>query len=94
MTGQMELDHAVRGDRIDVTNRIEAMIKSVDENIVDIEQDAAVGLLGHGTEEFPFGEPRRTKFHVARYVLEEDRALENVLDPLMRSATWRTVSSA
>ena len=58
MTGQMELDHTFGWDRIDVTNRIEAVIKSVDENIVDIEQDAAIGLLRDGTEEFPFREPR------------------------------------
>ncbi len=58
MAGKMELDHASGGYRIDVTNRVEAMVKCANEDVVDVEQDPAVCLLGHGTEEFPLRESR------------------------------------
>ena len=55
------------------------MVKGADEDVIDVEQDRAVCLLGHGAQEFPLGEARGAERHVARNVLDKDRALEDVL---------------
>jgi len=53
MAGKMQLDHASGGYRINVRDSVEAMVKCANEDVVDVEQDSAVGLRGHSTEEFP-----------------------------------------
>ena len=65
MAREMELQYAVGGNSVDVAERVEAMIKGTHENVVDVEQDTAVGLLGHRGQKFPLLKPRRAKRHVA-----------------------------
>src|ERR1700685_2879779 len=48
MAGEMELDHTPGGNRVDIAQRIEAMVKGADEDVVEVEQNRAVGLLRHG----------------------------------------------
>jgi len=53
MAGEMELHYAVRGDGVDIAEGVEAMVKGADEDVVEVEQDRAVGLLDYGAQEFP-----------------------------------------
>src|SRR5262249_55969079 len=46
--GKMKLHDPLNGNRVEIFFRAETMIESVDENIVDVEQNAAIGLLGNG----------------------------------------------
>ena len=46
VAGQVVLHDAVGGDRVDVLVRVEAVVERADVDVVHVEQQAAVGLLG------------------------------------------------
>ena len=53
MAGEVELDHAFGGHRIDIADGVEAMVKRANKDVVNVQQDRAVGLLGNGRSEIP-----------------------------------------
>ena len=57
MAGEMELDHAFGRHRVDIAARVKAMVKRVNEDVINVQEDRAVGLLGHGAREFPLRKP-------------------------------------
>src|SRR5579862_700297 len=79
MPREVELDDAFARNRVDIGARIETMIERADEDVVDVEQDAAVGALCDLREELPFGHLRIAKRHVAGNILDEHGTLEEVL---------------
>src|SRR5262249_18531861 len=56
------------------------VVGRADEDVVDVEQDAAIRLLGDGGKELPFRHRRVPEGDVARDVLEQDAAPEPILD--------------
>jgi hypothetical protein len=59
---------------------VESVVDTVDEDIVDVEVEAAIGLRDHGIEEFEFGHLAVGQ-GIGGYVLHADAALEHVLYP-------------
>ena len=80
VTGQMNLEDAIRRDRVDVFHRIEAMIMRTDEDIVDIEQDAAVGFFRDRHQEIPFADHVAFEAQIGGNILEGDSTTETILD--------------
>jgi hypothetical protein len=54
MPSQVKLDHALSWHRVDITDRIEGVVKGVNEDVVNVEQDCAVGFVG--AKELPLGQ--------------------------------------
>jgi len=76
---EVNLLHALGGDGVQVLERVELMVHRAHVDVVDIEQDQAIGTLRDLGEKLPFAETRIAKFHVARHVLEQDAPAEEVL---------------
>jgi hypothetical protein len=49
------------------------------EHVVHVEQETAVGILGHAREELPLAHRGALEFHVRTGVFEHERPLEHVL---------------
>ena len=79
VAGEMELHDPIDRYRIDVLLGAEAMIEGADEDVVNVEQNSAIGFIGDRTQEFPLGQPRILKGQVARHVFDQDWALEEFL---------------
>src|SRR5207237_10140796 len=82
MAGQVELRDPIGGDAGQVVARIESVVAGADIDVVDVEQDAAVGALGDPGEEFPLGHRRATEGDVAGDVFEHDLPAQHLLDLL------------
>ena len=79
---QMALHDAVVWNGANVFKRVEFVVDAGNEYVVYIEQQAAIGLLGHATDEFPFGHGGSGKRHVAARILQHERTLHHILhDP-------------
>ena len=59
VAGEMELADAVGRHAVDEGPRVEAVVEAADVDVVDVEQDQAVGALGDGGDEFPLGQRGR-----------------------------------
>src|SRR5215472_9268284 len=79
MTGQMKLRDTLRRNRAEVFVGIEAMVECTDEDIVDVEKDAAVRFFRDDSQKVPFGHRRIAKAHVAGDVLNQDPAFQEIL---------------
>src|SRR5215469_8041502 len=77
---EMKLRNALSGDSGEVGRGVEAMVECIHVDVVDIEQDTAVGGLGHAREKFPFAHRRFAIREVARDILDKNRTLENILN--------------
>src|SRR5579875_2201365 len=80
MAGKVELDHTLWRYGIDVSLRIEAMVEGVDVNVVDIEQNPTVDLVGHRPQKLPFLHLRDAKGQVTGNVLDQKRPAQKILD--------------
>src|SRR5947209_3083597 len=76
---QMELDDPLHRYGVDVLLCAESMVEGTDEDIVDVEQDAAVRFLAHRAQELPFRQRRSSKVHVTRNVLDQNVPAESLL---------------
>jgi len=79
MSRQVDLLHASDGHGIDEARRVVAVVDAAHVDVVDVEQQQAVGLLGQRSEEFPLGHGRGAVLGVARDVLEHQAPAERVL---------------
>ena len=59
--------------------RIEFVVHAADIDVVDIEQNQAVGTSCNLTQEFPLGDLGVPVGYIARYILEQNAPAENVL---------------
>ncbi len=82
VAGEMELDHAVARDSLDVVGGVEAVVAGANEDVVDVEENAAVGVLGDLAEEFPLAHGRVAKGDVGGDILERDLPAEELLHAL------------
>ena len=79
VSGKVYLLHAFGGNGVEILERVELMVDRAHVDVVDIEQDQAIGAPGDLAEELPFGEVRIAERHVARDILQQDSATEEVL---------------
>src|SRR5262245_10352953 len=80
VSGEVDLADAVAREPGQVVLGPEAVVCRADEDVVDVEQDATIGLLGDGGKELPFRHRRVPEGDVARDVLEQEAAPEPILD--------------
>lgn len=64
----------------DVFDRVEAVIEAGNVDIVDIEQQPAVGLVRHGRQEFPLAEGVASEADIGAGVLQHQWSLQIFLD--------------
>ncbi len=79
VAGDVDLRDALGGDAVDVVEWIEAVVLRRDVDVVDVEQDAAVGGFDDLVQELPLGHLGFVKFGVAADVFDGDGDLEEVL---------------
>lgn len=82
VSSEMELADTIDGDGLEVGVDGEAVVKGADVDVVDIQEDLAVGALGDLAQEVPFGEFAFGESDVARDIFEQDLASEGILDLL------------
>jgi hypothetical protein len=78
MPGDMRIDDALARQRLEEGQRVVAVVDAVDVDVVDVQQQAAVGALQHRQQEFEFAHPCARR-GVVRDVLHRDRPLQDVL---------------
>jgi len=76
----VDLGDAISRDGVDVGARVEAVILRRDVDVVDVEEDAAVGFFDDFVEEFPFGHFGDVELGVTGDVFDDDGDLEEVLN--------------
>jgi len=80
VAGDVDLSYAIGSYTVDVSGGIETVILRRDVNVVDVEKNAAVGLLDNLVEEFPFSHFGDVIFGVAGNVFDHDRNLDIIAD--------------
>ena len=61
----VDLGNALRRDAVQIIERIETVISRGDVDVIDVEQNSAIGPLHDFREKLPFGHFRNMKFRVA-----------------------------
>src|SRR5258708_2888514 len=79
VTGKMDLTDARERKVGQIIQRGEAMVSSGDEDIVDVEQQAASGAAGDGVDEVCLAHRRLAKRDIGRRVFEKHRATNLLL---------------
>ncbi len=79
VAGQMDLLHPLGGHAGQIGVGIEAVVVGADVDIVDVEQDQAVGALRDLAQELPLGERRVPVADVAGDVFEQDAPAQELL---------------
>ena len=79
VTGEMELPHPVDRDTVEIGEWIETMIEGTHINIVDVEQDQAVGFGGDGGEKFPLGHHGCVVSQIAGDIFQQNLPPEKIL---------------
>jgi hypothetical protein len=81
VAGEVELPHALARHAAQERQGVVLVVEGADIDVVDVEQDLAVGTPAEFGDEFPLGEFRRGIGDVARDVLQDEPAAEVVLHP-------------
>ena len=81
VAGEMNLPNALARHSAKVVEGVEAVVVGADVDVVDVQQDPAVGPLGDGGQKLPLRDARVGVGHVARHVLEQDPPAKVVLHP-------------
>jgi len=76
---KVNLLHALRGDGIQVLERIELVIDRAHVDVVDVEQNQAIGARGDLAQKLPLCQAGIAEPDVARDVLQQDAAAEEIL---------------
>ena len=71
-SGEMDLHDPVDWNTAEIILGIEAVIASADIDVVDIEQDPAIGPPGELGDKFPLRDRSMAIFQITRQVLDED----------------------
>ena len=79
VTGQVDLPHRIRGQRIEIGDRIESEVVRGHEDIVDVAEQSASGALHQRREELGLRDRRVAKAQIARRILDQDPPPERVL---------------
>ena len=79
VTGQVELHHALVRHGADELLGVHVVVEARDVDVVDVEQQATIGVLGHARDEFPLAQRGVGEGDVAARVLEHEGPLEDVL---------------
>jgi hypothetical protein len=81
MSGEMNLDNPVTGNRIDEFQRIEIMVEGGNKDVVHIEQEPAIGPLAQFPDKRPFIHFGLGESHITRHVFDCYAAPEKILNP-------------
>ena len=77
--GKMKLAHPRFRHRLQVLHRFKAVIDAADIDIVNVEQDIAVGARGNLAQEFPLAHLVGVKAEIAGDILQEDLPAQGIL---------------
>src|SRR5258708_38256941 len=80
MAGDMNLRHPVRGDAVDIRQGIKTVVSGGDIDVVDVQENSAVGPFHDFVQELPFGHLRHMVFGIAADILNGDRDFEKIPD--------------
>src|SRR5271170_8188023 len=80
VAGDVNLRDALDRNAVDVVEGVESMILGRDVDVVDVEQDSAVGRLHHLVQKLPFGHLGFVELSIATNVFNSDGNLEKILD--------------
>ncbi|MCY1170909.1 hypothetical protein D9M73_109990 [compost metagenome] len=80
MAREMDLADAIDGDASQILIGVEAVIGSAHIDVVHIEEEIAAGPFGHLGKERPFGHLVIGKGQVGRWIFENERPFEHVLN--------------
>ena len=80
VAGDMDLGDALGRYGVDVVHGVEVVIHGGDVDVVDVEEDAAIGALDDFVEELPLGHFGGGKFGVAADVFYGYGGFDEVLD--------------
>jgi hypothetical protein len=81
MACHMKLHHAVARHAAEELVGRETVVEGAHINVVDVEQQPAIGAACNLAYKLPFGHLRLAEGHVARHVLEREPATEKILHP-------------
>src|SRR5690349_16379746 len=80
MAREVELLHALRRNTVHVSARVESVVEAADEDIVDVEEDEAVGAPCYLAEEFPLCHDRLLVTDITRNILQQDAPAQSFLN--------------
>ena len=80
------------GYRVDVLHGVEAMVLRRHVNVIDVEQDAAVGGMGDLVEKLPLGHLRVMELGITADVFNGDRDSRKSCTSRIRAAVFRIAS--
>src|SRR5216683_1328910 len=80
VAGEMDLADCRDRERGQILRRVPAVVRRAHEDVVDVAEDAAAGARHHGGEKLPFRNRRMAVAQIARRVLDEDAALQMILE--------------
>src|SRR5260370_18206363 len=80
MAGDMNLRHPVRGDAVDIRQGIKTVVSGGNIDVVDVQENSAVGPFHDFVQELPFGHFRHMVFGIAADILNGDRDFEKIPD--------------
>ena len=85
--GEMDLDDALGRQRLDIMAGVEAVVEGADIDVVDVEQQAAIGVFREPAEILPFRHLRAGELEIGAGIFEDQRPPEPVLDRRTRATT-------
>ncbi len=81
VAGDMNLGDAIGRNAVHIIVRIKAVILRGNVNVIDVQQNAAIGPLDDLIEKFPLGHFRNVKFRVTADILDGDRNFQEIAPP-------------
>ena len=79
VTGEVDLPHRIRGQRVEIGDRIEPEVVRGHEDVVDVAEQSASGEAHQRREELGLRDRRVAKAQIARRILDQDPASERIL---------------
>ena len=87
VAGQVHLHDSLVRQIANVLDRVEIVIHARDVNVVDVEQQAAIGFFGHAREKFPFGHRGAGKRDIAAGIFQHQRPFQEILHGAARAGS-------
>ena len=79
VAGDVHLADAMVGDLVQVIVGVESVVFAGDVDVVDVQQNSAVGQFDHFGQELPFGHFRDVEFGIAADIFHDDGDFQKIL---------------